>query len=114
MTCVCRLIVFGSSIWKPDATPVEVLYLADKDVKATRKHASATIRQTRRELRQARVWQQEREMVGDGPSTGVQYMVETLEKEIPALSEKQQVVKAMPFVLGKILLSSGKSLGIRK
>lgn len=114
MTCVCRLIVIGSSIWKPDATPVEVLYLADKDVKATRKHASATIRQTRRELQQARVWQQEREMVGDGPSTGVQYMVETLEKEIPALSEKQQVVKAMPFVLGKILLSSGKSLGIRK
>ncbi|KAL1964467.1 hypothetical protein VTN77DRAFT_6893 [Rasamsonia byssochlamydoides] len=101
---------FGSSMFKRDATQVEVLYFADKDIKATLQDADNSICDRQEQLEKDRAEQRERKMVGARPSVGVQNRIEYLEEQLTEFKEKQQIVRSMPFTLGKVLVSSGKSL----
>lgn len=62
-------------------------------------------------FRDLRGKQQEREMMRGRPSTRLQDRIKTLEEELAELRERQPLIEeTVPFVLGNVLLSSGKSL----
>ncbi|KKA20892.1 hypothetical protein T310_5081 [Rasamsonia emersonii CBS 393.64] len=100
----------GSSILRPDETQVDVLYLADKDVKATLQDANNSIRSVEEDLERIRAEQEERRVAGARPSVRLKNTIESFENQIVEWKEKRQILQSMPVNLGKVLVSSGKSL----
>lgn len=100
----------GSSVLRPDETQVDVLYLADKDLKATLQDTNNSIRSLEENLDKKRAEQKEREAAGARPSMRLKNLVESYENQIAEWKEKSKILQSMPHNLGKVLISSGKSL----
>jgi hypothetical protein len=100
---------FGSSPWIPDSTQAEILFPHKESIGETLQSLTWRIQQIEDELRELKA-KQDLEIGRLRPSVGIQGKVNSLTDHLEKQKKKLHVVKAMPLLLGKAYVSSGKSL----
>jgi hypothetical protein len=100
---------FGSSPCIPDSTQAEILFPHEDNIKATLRGASWRIQEIEDELRKLNA-KRDLEIGRLRPSIRIKGQVDSLTDRLKEQKKKLHVVKAMPLLLGKVYISSGKSL----
>lgn len=101
---------FGSSIYTPDSTRVDVSYFAEKDKDATDHALERRIQRFTQTLRKASEEKETREVAGMRVNQGVLFDINAAQGTIASSQRKLAVVRRMPLNLGKVLVSSGRAL----
>ncbi|RMJ27304.1 hypothetical protein PHISP_01818 [Aspergillus sp. HF37] len=101
---------FGSSLFKPDDTRVELQYFAGKDLDASQQHLRDIIGSSQQNLAQHSESQEQNLMIKGEPSRRLEALISYAEKMIEEHQAKQLVVDRMPRRLGKVGVSSGRLL----
>ncbi|KAJ9218307.1 hypothetical protein DTO166G4_173 [Paecilomyces variotii] len=104
----------GSAISRPDQTQVDVLYFAEKDIEATLQDANEHVASLEKEVQKLRAEQEERAAVGARIHPYMETRLGINEKALAETKEKLAVVKSIPLPIGKVLVSSGKSIVSKK
>jgi hypothetical protein len=79
---------FGSCPWCLDSTRSDIVYLGEKDIKATLDDIAATIESSEEKCRRFKSKQYEREILGARPFPGIQNQIDYLTKSIEECTKK--------------------------
>lgn len=101
---------FGTSPSQTDASHVDVVYLADKDITETAYDLEQVIDMNQKKISELTEEQQSRALVGARPSIRLERNIGIRTEEESQCRQKLEVVRSMPLCLGTVVASSGKSL----
>lgn len=101
---------FGLHNKDRNSSPSDVSYLADKDIKETRKDAQLRIKTLDKQIEDFKAEEQERELVGTRPSIRIENGIKNLKKEKLQLEAELTLVDSMPITIGQVRFASGEAL----